>query len=125
MTAAILQGAPGTTLNKDRWIDLPERQYIRLLTFCQKLGATILKNTVVALRDGSLINFLYRVDGLERFATEAKKAIEIDHNGVKLKVLHLEQIIRSKACVGRPKDLAVLPLLRQTLKSQRELAEEG
>jgi hypothetical protein len=31
MSAAILQGAPATTLDTDLWIDLPERQYVRVL----------------------------------------------------------------------------------------------
>jgi len=31
MTAAILQGAPATTLDTDIWIDLQERQYVRAL----------------------------------------------------------------------------------------------
>ena len=54
MTAAILQGTPATTLDTDIWIDLPERQYVRLLSLCQELRAEILAQTVVALEDGSL-----------------------------------------------------------------------
>jgi hypothetical protein len=42
MTAAILQGAPATTLDTDIWIDLPERQYVRVLNLCQKFDAEIL-----------------------------------------------------------------------------------
>ena len=51
MAAAILQGVPATTLDTDLWIDLPERQYMRINNLCLKLGATILRPTVVMLND--------------------------------------------------------------------------
>jgi len=72
MSAAILQGVPATTLDTDLWIDLPERKHVRVLAVCRRLGATILARTVVSLRDDTLVNFLYRVDGLADFDTEAK-----------------------------------------------------
>ncbi len=77
MTAAILQGAPATTLDADLWIDLPARSYMRVLNLCVKLGARIMANTVVALEDDTLVNFLYRVDGLASFATEARRAVTL------------------------------------------------
>jgi hypothetical protein len=113
MSAALLQGVPGSTLDTDLWIDLPERQYIRVLNLCVKLGATILTNTVVALSDDTQVDFLYRVDGLASFATEARRALELDWMGGKVKVMPLERIIRSKEFIRRPKDLAHLPILRE------------
>ena len=121
MSGAILQGVPMTTLDTDLWIDLPERQYIRLLTLAQKLGGTIIRQTVVALRNGSLVNFLYHVDGVASFSTEWRRAVVVDLYGKKVKVLPLEQIIRSKEFVGRPKDLAALPVLRDVLASKKLL----
>src|SRR6201999_3601891 len=70
MSAAILQGVPATTLDTDIWIDLPERQYVKLMHMAQKQGGTILARTVCALSDGSLVNFLFSLTGLKRFATE-------------------------------------------------------
>jgi hypothetical protein len=35
--AAISQGAPLTTIDYDLWVDLPERQYVRLLSIVQRL----------------------------------------------------------------------------------------
>ena len=121
MSAAILQGVPMTTLDTDLWIDLPERQYIRLLTLSEKLGGTIIRQTVVALRNGSLVNFIYGVNGVASFATEWRRAVEIVFHGEKLKVLPLERIIRSKEFVGRPKDLAALPAMKDTLASLKLL----
>lgn len=118
MTAAILQGAPATTLDADLWIDLPERQYVKVLEICQKQNATILAQTVVALEDDTLVNFLYRVDGLKSFGAELKRARILDWMGMQVPVLPLKSIIKSKETIRRPKDEAHLPLLRQTLELQ-------
>jgi hypothetical protein len=119
MSAAILQGVPATTLDTDLWIDLPERHYIRILRFCQPLGATILANTAVELADGSVVNFLYRVDGLRTFRSELKNAKYLKWLGTRVPVLGLERIYRSKKLVARPKDIAHLPLLKQTMALKR------
>jgi len=119
MSAAILQGVPATTLDTDLWIDLPSRQYIRVLNLCRRLDATILANTVVELTDGSLVNFLYEVHGLRSFGREYKEAKRLHWLGAKVAVLPLERICVSKRFVGRPKDLAHLPLLEQTIRLLR------
>jgi hypothetical protein len=113
MSAAILQGVPATTLDTDIWIDLPERQYVRVLAVCRRLNATVLARTVVSLRDDTLVNFLYRVDGLGDFHAETKKALRLQWFGMRVPVLPLASIIRSKEAVGREKDLAHLPLLKK------------
>lgn len=79
----------------------------------------MLANTVVALSDESLVNFVYHVDGLDDFDAEYQRALKIDWQGNKVTVLPLPRIIKSKTAVGRPKDLAHLPLLRQTLRAAR------
>ena len=121
MSGAILQGVPATTLDTDLWIDLPPRQYIRVLNLCQGLGARLLAKTVVELRDGSLVNFLYEVHGLRSFDYEYQRAKRIRWLRTQVAVLPLRRIYASKRFVGRPKDLAHLPLLEQTLKLQRRL----
>lgn len=118
MSAALLQGVPVTTLDTDLWINLPERRYVRVLDICQKLDATILARTVVALPDDTLVNFLYRVDGLGEFDAERPAAVEIDWFGMRLPVIPLESIIKSKRALGRPKDIAHLPVLEQTLRAR-------
>jgi hypothetical protein len=121
MSGAILQGVPATTLDTDIWIDLPSRQYIRVLNLCRRLGADIRANTVVDLRDGSTVNFLYEVDGLRDFDSEYQRVRWLKWLGTKVAVLPLARIYASKKFVGRPKDLAHLPLLEQTMKLQRRL----
>lgn len=122
MTAAILQGAPATTLDTDIWIDLPERQYVRVLEIAKKHGAEILARTVIALSDDTLVNFLYRVDGLGNFAEEYKSATNLRWFGRKVRALPIERIIASKRHIRRPKDIAHLPLLEETLRLIRRIS---
>jgi len=75
---------------------------------------------VAALHDDSLVNFLPRVDGIASFKATYPKARRLRWQGMIVRVLPLEAIIRSKNRVGRPKDLAHLPLLRQALRMQRK-----
>ena len=119
MTAAILQGTPATTLDTDIWIDLPERQYVRILAICQELGSQILAQTVVALKDDTLVNFIYRVDGLASFSTEYRRAKKMSWLGLRVAVLPLQSILKSKKFVKRPKDLAHIPLLEQTIAASQ------
>ena len=125
MSGAILQGVPASTLDTDLWIDLPPRQYMRVINLCLSLGATTRANTVVELADGSLVNFLYEVHGLRSFATEYRRASRIKWLGTEVRVLPLERIHASKKYVGRPKDLAHLPLIEQTLRLRRRIRQPG
>ena len=72
-------------------------------------------NTVVDLVDGSIVNFIYRVDGLRGFSYEFKRAKRLRWLGATVAVLPLPRIYRSKQTVGRPKDIAHLPLIAQTM----------
>ena len=119
MSGAILQGVPATTLDTDLWIDLPERQYMLPINLAIRLGGEMVRQTVVVLRDGALVNFLYRVDGLASFATEWKRAVEVTWCGGPTKVVGLDRIIRSKEFVGRDKDIAHLPLLKRVLAARK------
>lgn len=121
MSAAILQGVPATTLDTDLWVELPERRFVRLNAIVRDLGGTMLAPTVAALADDSLVNFLPRVDGLADFGYENRRAKKIRWMGSWVRVLSLESILKSKETVGRPKDLAHIPLIRQVLKMRKPL----
>jgi hypothetical protein len=121
MSAAVLQGVPATTLDTDIWVDLPSRSYLRVLELCRRLGGKPLAQTAVALSDDSLVNFLYHVDGVQSFAAESKRALHLRWLGTTVAVMPLSRIIKSKQVVQRPKDIAHLPLLRQTLRLQKRL----
>lgn len=121
MSAAVLQGVPYTTLDTDIWIDLPSRQYMRVINLCRSLPAQIAANTVVVLTDGSVINFLYRIDGLSSFENEYRQAHRFRWLGRTVRVLPVERLYASKRCVARPKDLAHLPILEKFMKCERAL----
>ncbi len=116
MSAAILQGVPATTLDTDFWVELPERQFVRLYAIIKDLSGSMLAPTVAALSDDSIVNFLPRVDGLRDFAREYPRAVRLKWQGGDVAVLSLRKIIRSKEFLARPKDVAHLPLLKQTVR---------
>jgi hypothetical protein len=119
MSAAILQGVPATTTDTDIWVDLPERQYVRLLNLVTHQGGTPMAPTLYGLADGSLVNFIFSMSGLKQFAQEYARSLELVWNGLKVRVLPLKRIYQSKKASGREKDIAHLPLLRSVMRAQR------
>jgi hypothetical protein len=115
MTAANLQGVPGSTVDVDLWLDLPPRQYMRAMNIAVQSGAQFVRDTVVELADGTLVNFVYEVTGLPAFAEVVKNARKLVWDGLKVPVLPLELIRKSKKAIGRPKDLLHIKLIEQRL----------
>ncbi len=122
MSAAIMQGVPATTVDTDFWVELPERQYMRLWELVRRLGGEGLAPTMYALADGSLVNFIFSMTGLKNFGTEYKNAKQVVWNGLKIRVLSLERIYQSKNATARDKDIAHLPLLENVIKAQKDNA---
>ncbi len=116
MSAAILQGVPATTIDTDIWVDLPAREFVRLTGIVLSEAGTMLAPTVAALEDDSLVNFLPRVDGVGDFSSELAKAKRVSWQGMRVPVLCLASILESKRFVRRPKDLAHIPLIEQTIR---------
>ena len=121
MTAAVLQGTPVTTFDVDLWVDLPARQYMRPMNLALKLGAQMVANTVAVLPGDLTINFIYSVTGLRSFRSEFMKARKLQWMGRHVAVLPLDRIHQSKSVVRRPKDIAHLSILEQTMDLQRRL----
>lgn len=117
MSAAVLQGVPVATLDVDLWLDLPTRQYMRAIRLALAQGAQMVRNTVVELQDGTLVNFIYEVTGLGNFANEFKKARQLEFHGQKIHVMRLERIKRSKQAIMRPKDPAHIHYIDETLRA--------
>ena len=53
------------------------------------------------------------------------RAVEMDIGDHVVRVLSLEDLIRTKRAAGRPKDLAVIPTLEATLLMQRERDQQS
>jgi hypothetical protein len=120
MGAAALQGVPVVTLDTDIWVNLGSRQYMRVMNLCLQDGATMLSKTVVELKDGHLVNFLYEVHGINGFAYEYGRAEKIKWVGLEIRVLPLRRILKSKQFILRDKDLAHIHLLEKTLGLQKQ-----
>jgi hypothetical protein len=120
MSAAVLQGVPVVTHDVDLWIDLPPRQYMTPVNLALQQGATMVRNTVVELNDGMLVNFIYSVDGLGSFATEFKKVRPMKFHGCEIPVMPLESIRKSKAAVMRDKDPAHIHQIDEVLRLKKQ-----
>jgi hypothetical protein len=121
MSAAILQGVIVTTLETDVWVDLPERQYIRLRNIVLKQGGTALAPTLYALSDGRLVNFLFTVNGLRDFASEYKEAVHAKIEGERVRVLPLKRILKSKKTILRDKDRLHILHIERFLKGRKRM----
>ena len=123
MSAAILQGVIVTTIDVDIWIDLPERQYIRLMNLVLKQGGTALAKTLYALADGRLVNFLFTVHGVRDFNAEFQNAVDAKIEGEPVKVLPLERILQSKKTILRDKDRLHILQIERFLRGRKRLKE--
>jgi hypothetical protein len=116
MMAAVEQGAPMATIDYDFWVNLPERQYVRLLNIIQKQKGTIRARTLYELRDGTQVNAIFAPDGLRSFQLEYKHSLSGMIHGQRARILPLKQVIASKQASHREKDLMALPVLKRTLR---------
>jgi hypothetical protein len=121
--AAIEQGAPLMTVDYDFWVRLPPRPNVRILTIITRLNGTIRAPTVYELQDGTHVNAIYEPDGLRSFEQEWKISKWSKLDGAPVKVLPLRRVIASKKATDRDKDLAVLPILRRTLRLSKRLGQ--
>jgi hypothetical protein len=89
------------------------------------MKGTVVAPTLFELSDGTQVNVVFRADGLRSFQSELKKCHWSKLAGYRVKVLALQRIIASKRASGRPKDLATLPVLEDTLRLSKTLKKSG
>ncbi|MES1208605.1 MAG: hypothetical protein ABUS79_21915 [Pseudomonadota bacterium] len=127
--AAILQGAPVTTQDLDLLVRDTPRNRQKLEALGQELGAR--PREISPLADGlridgraGTVDILFdRISGNLSFESLRSRALHMDVAGCQAIVASLEDVIASKEAAGRPKDLAQLPILRDTLKVRGALRE--
>jgi predicted nucleotidyltransferase len=66
--------------------------------------------------DGESLDLLAEMSAIGGYDQVVGNADEMDVAGKRVKVLALADLIRTKRAAGRPKDLAVLPVLEATLE---------
>jgi hypothetical protein len=120
--AAALQGAPVVTQDVDLWFKDVKDPGIQ--TALRKSGGIMVpsfgQNPPTFAGDAvKLFDIVLTMHGLMRFDEEKKNSFEVAMGTLRVSVLGLDRIIKSKETVRRPKDLLVLPVLRDTLKTLR------
>jgi hypothetical protein len=129
-TAAVLQGAPIMTQDVDLLIRDTPKNREKLARFCEAVGSgRPIRITPVSetLRLPGLltpVDVLFdEIAGGLTFASLRSRAAAVDVGGVVATVASLSDVIHSKEAAGRPKDVAQLPILRDTLRVKRALEE--
>jgi hypothetical protein len=129
--AAVLQGAPIVTFDLDILRRRTPENVERLLRVLERLKAVarndprrIAPNASHLVGPGHLLldttsgdlDILGTIEQSTGYEELLDETIEIELEGARVRVLRLERVIRAKEAAGRPKDLAVLPVLRATLE---------
>lgn len=141
MTAGVLQGAPVTTLDLDVLHRRSPANVDRLLRALGQLGATYrhdprglrpaashLASEGHQLLTTSLgdLDCLGSIENGRTYEDVLPETVEMRlSDGATVRVLGLAALIETKERTGRPKDLAVLPLLRATLDESRRRGGSG
>ncbi len=123
LAAAALQGAIVVTQDIDLWFrDLADPGLHQALRSVRGGYVPPTGSQPPMLVGGAvkLFDVVTHMHGLDGFEAERANTIKIPIGRLKVPVLRLDRIIRSKEAIGRPKDLLVLPVLRDVLKVIRE-----
>jgi predicted nucleotidyltransferase len=128
LSAAVLQGANTGTRDIDLWFE--DTSDVRIGNAIGQAGGIWVSGTF-GMRPpqiggdavGDRLDVVVHMHGLGRFADEFEHTIEVEVDGVPLRVLRLERILVSKRVAGRKKDLAVIPALEEALAAMRAQVE--
>jgi hypothetical protein len=122
-SAAALLGCPLSSQGIDLWIGDAEN----LKRACKMAGADY------SLKDGDFhigglgfedFHVVWSCDGLSTFINEASSAVEMQiGDGIFVKVLPLDRVIRSKKAANRPKDRLGVMMMVDTLNCLRKIKE--
>jgi len=125
--AALLQGAPVTTEDMDVLVrDTPANrkklEALEKLLGQRAVQLSPLSSTLRIPTPRAHIDILFDVlSGGLRFESLRSRCVQLSLSGRIASVAALEDVIASKEAAGRPKDLAQLPILRDTLRVRRAL----
>lgn len=136
--AAELQGAPVNTFDLDILYSRGDENVDRLFAALTELEAEFrgdlanrhLRPTISHLLSSGhkllrtklgQLDVLGTIEETTTYEDILPDVIALDLGGMGVQVLGLERLIRVKEKAGRPKDLAVLPILRATLERSRRV----
>jgi hypothetical protein len=123
--AAALQGAPVTTVDFDFMFRKTPRNMTKLKALATAIGGTILRPYYpaadlyrVTRDDGLQMDFMATIHGIRSFEGLRARADVIAIGDTSIRVATLVDIIRSKQAARRPRDRAVLDVLRGALEER-------
>lgn len=130
---AALQGAPVTTLDFDFLFRKTPVNMKKLKALATALGGSVFRPyypvsslyRLMADEDNLQLDFMPMVHGIKSFESARSRATEVRMPGGRLLVASLPDIVRSKRAAGRPKDIAVLPILEATLDELEARSREA
>ncbi len=119
LAAAALQGVPAVTQDIDLWF--AHRGDEKMIEALRKAGVSYIppseNNPPLLVGEAAdLFDVVAHMHGLGSFEEEWVHAKIVKIGRMELPVLPLDRILASKEAMGRPKDLAILPVLRDALK---------
>jgi predicted nucleotidyltransferase len=125
--AAAMQGAPVTTVDFDFMFRDTPTNLRKLKGVAKSLDAVILRSfypvsklyRMVDDASGLQADFMPVIHGVRSFEELRSRAVQCVIGTIAVKVASLADIIASKKAAGRDRDLAVLPVLEQTLRATR------
>ena len=94
---------------------------MRLWNIIRRQGGSALSQTLYVLEDGKVVNFLFEVTGLKGFTAEFRNALTLKMEGLKVKVLPLARVLKSKKAIMRDKDIAHIPHIERALRARKKL----
>ena len=127
LSAAALQGAPVVTEDVDLWFEnLSDPKLMQALI---SVGAAYIppfgyNPPMLGGKGSEPFDIALRMNGLDDFSIEWMHAVEIKVGRLKLKVLPLDRILASKQAANRPKDLRVIPVLQNVLRTLQVKAKQ-
>ncbi len=126
--AAAVQGSPVTTMDFDFMFRKTPTNLAKLKRVADHLGAIVLRPYYPASQlyrltrdhDGLQLDCMAKLDGIRSFESLRGRASTVSFGAHELRVASLADIIRRKERAGREQDLAVLPILRRTLREKEK-----
>jgi len=124
--AAALHGAPVTTIDIDFMFRATPTNLKKLKAVASDLKSVIMRpyypvSKLFRLTNddrGIQLDFMPAIHGIRSFEGLRSRASKISIAGEDVFLAALEDIIRSKRSAGRPRDVAVLPVLEMTLNEK-------
>lgn len=130
LSAALLQGANVSTQDIDLWFeDLGDP---RIAKAAREAGGIWISGSF-GLRPAGLggdelgdrLDVVTHMHGLDSFEIEYARALDVNIDGLRVKILPLARIIASKRATNRPKDQAQVPALEEALAVTADEHDEG